>query len=204
MATMLEAEPFVRGLVLERLADKPFELYGRGGIRLIISGIGKTNASTACTHFIHCFAPSIVCNLGAAGATGGTSFLGDCLHISRIIEPDRPDLHTGIPREYAPDMMEGFSDAALATQDRPIRDASERQAVSELAHLVDMEGASIAQVCRLFGRRCYLFKFVSDTPCHTTSSDIRTNISLHRDAFFRFFREEVLPRLERMGNEHSA
>ena len=195
MATRLEAEPFIGRLGLEKLSERPFVLYGKADLRLILSGIGKANAAMACAFFIQQAGPSLICNLGAAGATQVLYRLGEGLAIARIIEPDRPDLANGLPHEHTPQILAGFAGVTLATQDRPIRDAGERQSLASMASLVDMEGAAVIQACRHFGTRGYLFKFVSDTPSHATSHDIRTNIALYRDEFFRFFLKEVLPRL---------
>jgi adenosylhomocysteine nucleosidase len=197
MATMLEAEPFISGLDLKQLETQPFRIYGKGDLILILSGIGKANASIAATYFIQRFNPSCLCNLGAAGAVDSGFSLGECFHVGHIIEPDRPDLRTDLPQEHIPDILDGFSTRTLATQDRPIREAAEREAVAvRKANLVDMEGAAFAQTCRRLARPGYLFKFVSDTPDHTTSNDIIANIALYRDAFFRFFQNEVLFRLK--------
>jgi nucleoside phosphorylase len=76
-----------------------------------------------------------------------------------------------------------------------VRDPAERERIAMDAQIVDMEGASVVQACRRFHTKCYLFKFVSDTPDHSTSNDIVKNITFHRNAFFRFFRDMVLPRM---------
>ncbi len=193
MATMLEAKPFVLGLGLEQLSEKPFPVFGKDAIRLIISGIGKANAAMACTHLILCHNPALVCNPGAAGAAHNRLSLGECLHVDKIIEPDRPDLVTGEPFVHATDILDGYKTAVLATQDRPIRLLSERETLSEFADLVDMEAASIVQVCRRYGRQSFFFKYVSDTPEHSSLSEIRENISRYRDSFFSFFQENALP-----------
>jgi nucleoside phosphorylase len=196
MATMLEAKPFVLGLGLEECETAPFRIFRRDRILLVISGIGKANAAMACAYLIRSHDPACLCNLGAAGATDDGLALGECRQVGRIIEPDRPDLMTGLPHEHVPDVLDGFPSVTLATQDRPVLGEDERRRIAGLARLADMEGASVSQACRQFGRPCYLFKFVSDTPGHDQSSDISANISLHRDAFYRFFRENVLPRLK--------
>jgi nucleoside phosphorylase len=196
MATMLEAKPLVVELELKELKKQPFRVFARGRILLVISGIGKANAAAACTHLIHAGNPSLLCNLGAAGATVEGFGLGESFQVNRIVEPDRPDLDTGFPCEQVPECLGGFPSLTLATQDRPVLTASERRKISRLAQLVDMEGASVGQACRQYGKPCYLFKFVSDTPAHSQNRDIRANISLHRDAFSGFFIREVLPRLD--------
>lgn len=193
LATMLEAMPFLIDLKLEEYETGPFPVYGNDCLRVIISGVGKANAAMACSYFIYRHDPCVLCNLGAAGATDSRLELGQCRQIERIIEPDRPDLDTGLPHEQAPAVLEGFPSVTLATQDQPVREAAERGKIARLAELVDMEGASVGQTCRHFAKPCYVFKFVSDTPAHGLSSDIRTNVSLYREAFYLFFRKNVLP-----------
>ncbi|MBW2643233.1 MAG: hypothetical protein JRC89_07630, partial [Deltaproteobacteria bacterium] len=57
----------------------------------------------------------------------------------------------------------------------------------------DMEGASVAQACRKFNTKCFIFKFVSDTPDHARDEDIVGNIRLHRTRFYEFFIRFVMP-----------
>jgi adenosylhomocysteine nucleosidase len=216
IATMLEAEPFIKGLALAESETDPFPIYtnhprpspphqgGRkkegcsfsasmgGQIYLIISGIGKGNAAMACSYIIQRYHPVCVCNVGAAGAVVSSYHIGECRHITKVIEPDRPELTTGVFHAHIPDVIDGFPTAILATQDRPVRDPAERKKVAMDAQLVDMEGASVVQACKRFLTKCYLFKFVSDTPDHGTSNDIVKNVTFHRNAFFLFFHDTVL------------
>lgn len=194
MATMLEAKPFVLGLNLQQVAEKPFAVFARPNLRLILSGIGKANAAMATSHLILCHHPTLICNPGAAGATNADYPLGACLHIDHIIEPDRPDLLSGAPSVLTPDTLTGFPLASLATQDRPVRDQDERQTLAPC--LVDMEAAAIVQTCQCYGPPCYCFKYVSDLPNHTTLTDICTHITLYREPFFAFFQSQALPALE--------
>lgn len=195
MATLLEAVPFIRDLSLREWGSEPFGLYGDGRIVLIVSGIGKANAAMACAHLIQTRRPSLVCNLGAAGAAGRRCALGESYHIDKVIEPDRPGLRSGLPHEQLPDVLDGFAVAALATQDRPLRDPAERESVASIAQLADMEGAAVVQACRRFDVKCFLFKFVSDTQDQRQNAEIVKNIELYRDAHSRFFKDSVLPRL---------
>lgn len=205
MATLLEAVPFIRDLSLREWGSEPFGLYGDERIALIVSGIGKANAAMACAYLIQTRRPAQVCNLGAAGATGRRCALGESYHIDKIIEPDRPGLRSGLPHEQLPDVLDGFAVASLATQDRPLRDPDERESVASSAQLADMEGAAVVQACRRFGVKCFLFKFVSDTPDQRQNAEIVKNIELYRDAHSRFFKDFVLPRLLPLaGNYYSG
>ena len=74
----------------------------------------------------------------------------------------------------------------------------ERKKISMNADLIDMEGASVAQACRKFNTKCFIFKFVSDTPDHARSEDIVENIRRHRSFFYEFFIRSVMPVLNRL------
>ena len=192
---MLEAVPLIRDLALREWESEPFIIYGDDRIALIISGIGRANAAMACAYFIQTRRPTLVCNLGASGATDRQCRLGESYHIGRVIEPDRPDLRKGVSHEQMPDVLDGFAIATLATQDWPLCDPAERSKAAMHAQLADMEGAAVVQACRRFHVKCFLFKFVSDTPDHRQSDDIVRNIELYRDTHSQFFKDFALPRL---------
>lgn len=193
MATLLEAQPFIEGLSLKRELEERIPVYRNDNYVLAISGIGKTNSAIACAYFCLKFSPSCILNLGAAGATDTKLSLGMIFHIVKAIEYDRPRFKSKIPHTYTPDVIEGFSCARIVTLDRPVLAASERQKLSLVADLVDMESSSVIQTCKTFKTRCYLFKYVTDTPDHVKDNDIVKNIQIYRDSFFNFFLEFVTP-----------
>jgi nucleoside phosphorylase len=193
MATMLEAAPIVRDLALAEQEPEAFAVYIDEKIALIISGIGKANAAMASAYLIHTRRPEVVCNFGASGAVDRRCNLGECYHITKVIEPDRPDPQDALFQKLTPDLLDGFAVATLATQDKPLREPAEREEIAKHAHLADMEGAAVVQACRRFETKCYLFKYVSDTPDHRQSDDIVENIELYRDANSQFFKNSVLP-----------
>lgn len=195
MATMLEAKPFIAGLSLTKLEQKPFPVYSNKNYFLIISGIGKTNSAMACTYSCFKFKPSCIMNMGAAGATRTGYVLGEPLNITKAFEYDRPQFNSKAPHSHMPDILKGFTYATIATFDRPVLDPVERRKISKTANLIDMESASIIQACNRFKIKCYVFKFVSDTPEHIRDNDIIENIKVYRNAFFSFFRESVMPLL---------
>ncbi len=193
MATHLEAKPFILELSLIKEESEPFPVYKNKNLILVISGIGKANAAMACAYSCLKFAPSCVVNLGAAGATGSSYNLGEVFHINKTYEYDRPQFKTKAPHKHVPDVLKDFSCAKIATLDRAVLDPLERQNISKTADLIDMESASVIQACRIFKTKCYIFKFVSDTPEHTTDDDIVENIREYRNSFFDFIRQSVLP-----------
>ena len=193
MATMLEAKPFVLGMSLTRSRKKPFSVFQNDNIFLIISGIGKANAAMATGYSCYKCKPTCICNLGAAGATDFSHALGENFHITEIIEYDRHELTTKRPYIHHPDILNGFQTARLSTSDMAVLDPDERKKISMNADLIDMEGASVAQACRKFNTKCFMFKFVSDTPDHAKDEDIVENIRRHRSFFYEFFIRSVLP-----------
>jgi len=195
MATLLEAKPFIKGLRLSKVSDKPFPVYRAGTIVAVISGIGKANSAMAAAYACLEFNPRQLVNLGAAGATGASLPPGANLHVRRALEFDRPGLRTKKPHEHISDILSGFAMADIATLDRPTLAAAERRRLSKITQLADMESAAFIQACRKFGRKCYVFKFVTDTPAHTSGREIVANIHKYRGRFFEFFQQEVLPRL---------
>jgi adenosylhomocysteine nucleosidase len=197
MATDLEAGPFITAFKMQEIEDRPFMVYGCDEIILIISGIGKANASMATAYICSKFDPEWVLNLGAAGATQASRELGDIYHIEKVIEPDRPHPGSGTPYVQTPDVLPGFQKAILATQDKAVDDIETFQRIAPLADLVDMEGASVVQASRRFEKRCLLFKFVSDTPVHAGKEElIIEHIKLYSEPFCRFISNEVIPVLK--------
>ena len=198
MATMLEAKPFVQKMSLKQIPDPPFLVFQDHEAMLLVSGIGKANAAMATAYLCTMFNPDVIFNLGAAGAAGFGYGLGEIFHIHEVVEPDRPDLKTGKPCFHQPDLMEGFKTAKLATSDRAILDPIERQAIARNADLLDMEGASVVQTCRKFESRCFLFKFVSDTPDHRLDQNIVDHIRRYRHRFCEFFVDAVIPKSQQL------
>lgn len=189
---MIEAKPFVAGMSMEGIEKKPFTIFRQNNILLAISGIGKANAAIATAFCCQRFNPAAVCNLGAAGATDLSHPLGEVFHITKIIEYDRPELASERLMSHQPDVLDGFMTATLSTSDRAILDPEERRQISKDADLMDMEGASVVQACKMFETKCYVFKFVSDTPNHTENKDIIKNIRQYRTPFYEFITRSVI------------
>jgi nucleoside phosphorylase len=197
MATGMEAETFIKAFKMREIEDRPFMVYGCDEMVLVISGIGKANASMATAYICTKFDPEWILNLGAAGATRESCGLGSIYHIEKVIEPDRPHLVSGTPYVQIPDVLPGFQKAVLATQDKAVDDIETFSQIAPLADLVDMEGASVVQTCRRFGKRCLLFKFVSDTPMHAGKGElIIEHMKLYSEPFCRFISNEVIPVLK--------
>jgi nucleoside phosphorylase len=191
MATVIEARPFIDNLALQKKSDKPFPVYFKDNIILIISGIGKARCASAVAHIINLTEIDILYNFGAAGDLNGKFKIGEILHINSIFEPDRPYIAGG-KRNIIPDFLDGFPFATLSTQDRAMVKNSDRESAGENADLADMEGASFIQICRLYGKKGYLFKIVTDTPENDSDKDIIQNVLKTSGILYDFIRDKIL------------
>ncbi|VEN74197.1 conserved hypothetical protein [Candidatus Desulfarcum epimagneticum] len=195
MAVMSEAKPFALKMGLEQTGDRPFRVFENETTALIISGVGKARAAMAALWAIREWGADEIINMGSAGANDALSPLGAVFQINRICESDRMDLHTRKPVVHIPETFPDLDSASLSTMDVPAIDAKTRRDISRMAALSDMEGAAVAQACRLAGKKCRLFKVVTDTPAHDHEDDITQNIKVFRDRLYDFFVEKVLKRL---------
>jgi nucleoside phosphorylase len=192
MATKIEAEPFIKGLRMAMIKKGPKPIFGNSEFFLTVSGIGKVNAAIATTHLIDAHHPSVVINIGAAGAADNECEIGHIAHISKIIELDRYRYPILKPVEHKPDLLKGFSTATLATRDRAVLSAKDRLQAGRIADLFDMEGAAVVQACRAFNTRVYLFKIITDN-MKTGNINIIKNILHTRNSLFMFLIEKIMP-----------
>ncbi len=191
VATKAEAGPFINNMALRKRADTVFSVYENGRVVLVISGIGKANGAMATAYCCMQFNPRCICNLGAAGATASLP-LGAVYGVGEIVEYDRPKFKTGTPHVHKPNLMAGVEAKKLATQDRPVVAASEREAVAAVAELVDMEAAAIVQTSKRFGIDCYVFKYVTDTPDNEDHTDVVENVKKYVDKIYDVFQTKIL------------
>jgi adenosylhomocysteine nucleosidase len=193
MATMLEAKPFVSQMSFEPVNKKPFLVFKKEKLLLVICGIGKANAAMATAYCCTKYKPDTVFNIGAAGALTMSKKKGEMYQINKIIEHDRLGFKSGKPFIHNPSIMEGFKCAILSTSDKAVVSIEERKKVSIFGgELVDMEGASIVQACKKFQIPCYIFKYVSDTLEDIESNTIVDNIRQYRQESAVFFKDQIL------------
>ncbi|NLA74538.1 MAG: 5'-methylthioadenosine/S-adenosylhomocysteine nucleosidase [Deltaproteobacteria bacterium] len=196
-ATLIEAEPLIKILGMKEVKTRPFFIFMEKGIMLGISGIGKVNAAMCTTYCCMKFQPGCIINAGAAGAVDETREVGSIFQIEKTIEPDRPHLRSNTPWVQTPDIVEGFTGAVLATQDRPVHDIETFKELSAAADLVDMEGASVLQAAKRLNSKCHIFKFVSDTPLHAGKGMIVENIKNNITLFCEYTASHIIPRLRK-------
>lgn len=134
------------------------------GLRLVVTGLGKTAAGAATARALASYDdPSAVTvvNIGTAGALrpGLTG-----LHEPGVVL--NHDLSADVIRALGYDPQErlevGPSEVVLATGDVFVSDPLVRDRLAERAHLVDMEGYAVAWAARAVGSTVRLVKHVSD------------------------------------------
>ncbi|MEO5876013.1 MAG: nucleosidase [Streptosporangiaceae bacterium] len=134
----------------------------RGGLPVLLTGMGKVNAAVAVARVLASERPSEIVNLGTAGA------LRPGLHgthlISRVLQHDLDSatlhaltgLTVGAPLTLQP------AGPVLATGDVFVSAEKVRAELAEIADLVDMEGYAVAAAARSAGVPVRLVKHISD------------------------------------------
>jgi adenosylhomocysteine nucleosidase len=190
-ATYKEAVPFLNNEAFAAIAEKPFPLYRKNNLYIIISGIGKVNSAIAASYAISEYKTERMINLGSAGSLVENYAVGDILHINKSLEYDSRSVKNPRHKYLIPDIIEGIPSASLVTGDSPVISLEERKRISEFGTLVDMEGASFLQACRAFNSESYLFKVVSDTPGNSDLNEIIQNIKKTREVLYRYIIENM-------------
>ncbi|GAB3280018.1 nucleosidase [Kineosporia babensis] len=134
------------------------------GLPVLITGIGKINATTALTLTLAAgVRPASLVNLGTAGAL--RSGLVGLHEISTVIQHDLDtDLLFRLTGETygAPLQLAAPGGIALASGDTFVAGGPQRDALAEQAHLVDMEGYAVAAAAARLDLPVRLIKLVSD------------------------------------------
>jgi adenosylhomocysteine nucleosidase len=149
-----------RPLVAVALAEEAAYL---DGLRVVLTGPGKVAAATSIAAAIADERPSMVLNVGTAGALRPQH--AGVHRIGRVIEHDLDhqaiEALTGLRFPNAIE-LDPESEIVLATGDVFVQDPRVRDRLAEHAHLVDMEGYAVARACLTFGVPCSMVKVVTD------------------------------------------
>ncbi len=155
-----EAKPFIEALKLKRIMhEKPFQVFTRDELRLVVSGSGKIRAAAAIVKFLSTntggeFQQLFVLNAGVAGSASirqpGVAYI-----INKVV-----DIDSG--KSFFSDCLlrSDFPESALSTVANPVNAAD----MSAYDTLVDMEGAAFFEAASLFlgPEQIALIKVVSD------------------------------------------
>jgi adenosylhomocysteine nucleosidase len=136
------------------------------GMRVVVTGIGKTAAAVATTRAVLEERPSHLVNVGSAGAL--RDGLDGIFEIGTVLNHDmNGDAIRALGYEPDDRLVVGSSDVVLASGDLFVSDPAVRARLAGEAHLVDMEGYAVAYVARQLDVRVSLVKHVSDNADET-------------------------------------
>ena len=136
--------------------------YVPAGLKVLITGVGKTQAAVAVSRALAAGDIAEVINIGSAGAL--RPGLEGLYEIGRVLNHD---LSYDIIRAFGADPQEWLVldpalPTVLATGDVFVTDPVIRDRLGALADLVDMEGYAVAYAARAAGVPVRLVKHVSD------------------------------------------
>ena len=171
----------------EQNENAVFYIGNRGQHTLILtqSGIGKVCSAIRTQSMIHCYRPDCILNTGVAGGIDASTRVYDIIAGKEIVyhdvwcgEGNEPGQIQGLPpRFYSdPDLLkkaislitsDRIYSGLICSGDRFITNREEQnkiKAVFPEGLAVDMESASIAQVCYMNQIPFLSFRIISDTP----------------------------------------
>jgi adenosylhomocysteine nucleosidase len=131
------------------------------GMRMVVTGVGKTPAAVVTTQAVLQERPSRVVNIGSAGALrDGVSGL---FEVGTVVNHDmNGDAIRALGYDPLDRLVVGASETVLASGDVFVTDPEVRSRLASYAHLVDMEGYAVAYAARHLGVPVTLVKHVSD------------------------------------------
>lgn len=135
----------------------------------LVTGVGKVRAATATTWAAVTHQPSVILNLGTAGALRPGALAAGVVHeIGSVLQHDVNGRAIArlVGADPSPRLELGDSGVVLATGDRFISSPQDRDALAEHAHLVDMEGYAVAASATRLGIPVRLAKTISDDAGH--------------------------------------
>jgi len=135
----------------------------------LVTGVGKVRAATATTWGAMAHRPSMILNLGTAGALRPGELAAGVVHeIGAVMQHDVNGraIAALVGSDPSPRLELSDSGVVLATGDRFISSPQDRDALAQHAHLVDMEGYAVAASAKLLGIPVRLAKTISDDAGH--------------------------------------
>ncbi len=181
-ATIQEARPYLVLSGAKEIPAQPFALYElrTPPVLITISGMGKVSAALAAQMLIREHNCDRILNAGVCGTLVDNIGLepGNIRRISSVLE-ELPG--PGVPADAIPCTGELWQDlpaARLVTVEQPVFDPAERRRLAAWGELVDMEGAVVARVARLYGIPWDMIKGITDTADHGERTTLHQNLAM--------------------------
>lgn len=172
-AQSAEAAPTIHSLKAEPIKTETCFVWSEGDITscyafeqgwIVISGMGIHAAQMAVSTYAHKI--DEVWNLGMAGALHGTLPIGEMCEIGTV----EKYVPAGFLDPYSQECVQTIippltlsqKKNRLISSDFPIHDSTHRSHLSTLGDLVDMEGYGVAYAAHHLGKKCRMWKIISD------------------------------------------
>ena len=169
-------------------------------VLLVRSGVGKVNAARVCQLITDNYNLDLIINLGSAGALNDTLKIGDIVIGQKLVQHDFDVTAFGRAKGFIPEsglFFESDKDlikrcnnikinninvvhGIIGSADIFVTDTLQKQSIIKEFNCdcVEMEGASIAQVCFLNKIPFLVFRSISDTPNGNNNIDFNEYLKL--------------------------
>lgn len=158
---------------------------------VVKSNVGKVNSARVCQILIDKFNPSLIINVGTAGSVDNKLDIGDVVVADRLVQYDFDVTpfgrklgeieNIGEYIEVKKELLDLFKDidvtiGCIATGDKFIVNIEEKDNVKNIfkALCIEMEGASIAQVCYLDDVPFLVVRSITDKQDGSSKVDFET------------------------------
>lgn len=194
----------LHGLVNEQLGNRLYKFIENYDIYLsqdrmdllVITGIGKVKSTLCISYLINLFNIREVINIGLCGSLSDEFKRGNILRVNKVHQHDfylpeeissQKDKGINIDISYkitSNETKADFKNVILCSGDQFIEDSDEKDLfVREYgAHIVDMEGYSIASCAKVFGINLRMYKIISDNADGFAVDDFSNAISKYNDS----------------------
>ena len=198
-ATEIEAGPFIdhHGLK-EKDITGPYELYEKGDISLIITGMGSIKGAVYLSDLIQKkkregVSIKKITNYGIAGCLSDKFCIGDVVEIDKVIKYNPVEFSKPKPNKHFvssfPEIIVNAKKGdlhTLATSDHPIFIEEDSKRVAKYANFVDMEGYGYAFVAKLYHIPITLLKGISDFVFKHSEESFRENVKVSLEKLLSF------------------
>lgn len=200
-ATEIEAEAFIDYHDLKKQDKSEFyDLYERGNISLIITGMGSMRGALSLSDLIKQETKegnriARIINYGIAGCLSDKFSIGAVVEIDKVIKYDPVEFSRPKPGKL---FLSSFPDIIinekrgdlniLATSDHPIFIEEDSKKVARYANFVDMEGYGYAFVAKYYNIPIRLLKGISDFVFKQSEESFIQNVKTCLEKLLSFHR----------------
>ena len=192
---LIEVKKIVNNITIKNIYEKEFYIGNIEGkdIVLVKANVGKVNSARVCQILIDNFDIELIINVGTAGSVNNNLEIGDVVVANKLVQYDFDVTIFGRKLGEIENIGEsikvdskllnlfdnGVYKGVIATGDKFIPDIKEKERIRDLfnALCIEMEGASIAQVCYLCKIPFLVIRSITDKLDESVKVDFDTFLS---------------------------